>query len=183
MIEVRSGNLIDLFNPDPNKLLLSDISAALARICRFGGHTEYFYSVLHHSLNCYYESRDRGYDYETQRMALAHDFTEAFIGDSVKPLKIHLETYNKIEEIFREIIYEKYSICGDYDKLKDVDYDMSIFEARWMMKSKGEDSRWDEPSRQNPSLFVEDRIRLPQSESNIIKEFNQICDELRIFDK
>lgn len=80
-----SGRAVNLYQPEPAMIDLSDIAHALSRIQRFGGHTVVPYSVLEHSMLVarivaqYYP--------QYQLHALLHDATEAYIGDAPRPLK------------------------------------------------------------------------------------------------
>jgi hypothetical protein len=46
----RSGLLVDLFTPDPARILLTDITESLAKLNRWTGSTEAPYSVAQHSV-------------------------------------------------------------------------------------------------------------------------------------
>jgi hypothetical protein len=48
-----SGIVVDLFNPDPDTLLISDIAHGLANNCRWNGHTKHFWSVAQHCCMMY----------------------------------------------------------------------------------------------------------------------------------
>ena len=52
-IETSTGRFVDVSNPDPDTIVLTDIAYALSRIPRFSGHAlgENVYSVAQHSLN------------------------------------------------------------------------------------------------------------------------------------
>lgn len=101
-----TGRLIDLLDPAPDSLHIDDISKALSRICRFGGHSSAFYSVAQHSLLvaaiCAPSCKQWG---------LMHDSPEAYLGDVIKPLKVLLEPhYRLIEERFEKAIINRYKI-------------------------------------------------------------------------
>lgn len=77
-----SGKIINLFNVNPDDVLLSDIAHGLAYNCRWNGHTSTYYSVAEHCLRCV----DRAPD-ELKLVALFHDCEEAYWGDMIRPLK------------------------------------------------------------------------------------------------
>ena len=75
---------------------IEDIAHALARICRWTGHVESFYSVGEHSLHVCEQvlaATAELDDAERARCglwALLHDASEAYIGDVSTPLKRYL---------------------------------------------------------------------------------------------
>lgn len=85
---------IQFYPMDPRSadIRLSDIAHALAQICRFGGHTQFFYSVAQHSVLV-----SEIVPKEHALVALLHDATEAYVGDMVRPLKRNLPQYKAIE--------------------------------------------------------------------------------------
>jgi hypothetical protein len=165
MIETHSGKLINPINPDPNSIDLHDIVTSLSRSCRFGGHTSRTYTVLEHSINCCLEGRARGFDKQTQKMLLMHDASEAYLSDIVTPVKIHLKEYYKIEEVLQNAIYTKYSAFGNASQMKEVDYDIAVYEARQLMPCGAKDSRWDPPKNNAPNAIVQYRLLKSQSET------------------
>jgi len=81
-IRTASGALVDLMNPQPSDIDFRDIAHALSQICRFTGHTAFFYSVGQHSLQMVdIVSR------QAEPYALLHDAHEAFVNDLASPLK------------------------------------------------------------------------------------------------
>lgn len=49
-IRTVSGQYVDLADPDPDTILITDIAHALSQLPRFGGHLPRFYSVAQHSM-------------------------------------------------------------------------------------------------------------------------------------
>lgn len=65
-----------------------DVAAAIAKLCRFGGHCLDFYSVAQHSVLCARLVRSWGRDPRVVLQALVHDAHEAYPpGDLVSPVK------------------------------------------------------------------------------------------------
>jgi len=91
-------------DPHPDDICIWDIAHALARICRFGGHVQEFYSVAQHSVLV---SDDCS---SAPLQALLHDATEAYVGDVVRPLKYALPDYIVIEERVWEAVCEKFGM-------------------------------------------------------------------------
>lgn len=91
-ILTRSGRQFDLLNPTADMICTHDIAHALARLCRFNGHTHTHYSVAQHSLIvCSLVPQ------KDQLPALIHDATEAYLGDMTRPLKALMPEYREIE--------------------------------------------------------------------------------------
>ena len=110
-----NGVIVNLFEPDPNDILLTDIAHGLAFTCRWNGHTKTYFSVAEHCCMMHDLVPD-----DLKLTALFHDCEEAYWGDIIKPLKnlLPLEIRNKMES-FRAMIFEKFGvkeICKEVDK-------------------------------------------------------------------
>lgn len=102
-IRTISGQYVNVFEPNPDTLLIEDIAHALSNQCRFGGHLPRFYSVAQHSLLCYLIAKeDDKYD------ALMHDASEAYLLDFPKPIKLEIAQYNEIEHHLMMVLSEKF---------------------------------------------------------------------------
>jgi hypothetical protein len=77
-ILLASGRYFDLLDPLGSKFDITDIAAALGKICRFTGHCRRFYSVAEHSVMCSrYAPGSRGVVRPEMRVAcLLHDASE-----------------------------------------------------------------------------------------------------------
>lgn len=101
-----SGKKIDLLNPDPTQIELSDIAVALSRVPRFGGHTLGQWSVLQHSIAVSNLVSD-----QHKLAALLHDASEAYICDIPSPLKRLLgDAYYEVERRVQEAIGKKFEV-------------------------------------------------------------------------
>lgn len=110
-IRTVSGLYVDLLNPDPATITISDIAMALSRICRYGGHVPEFYSVADHSIYCVKMAvHDGVVDKSLLRTILLHDAAEAYLGDIVKPLKNLLPGYAELERGFERVIEQKFAV-------------------------------------------------------------------------
>jgi len=106
VFNAASGLLIDINNPTPEMICINDIASSLSKICRFGGHSNDFYSVAQHSVIV----ASLAPEYLC-REALLHDATEAYLGDVIKPLKNILgDTYEIIESKFMDVICQKFNL-------------------------------------------------------------------------
>ncbi len=67
-----------------------DVAHALARLCRYTGHTSYHCSVADHSMRVAHVVRGTGGGALQGLQALLHDAAEAYVGDVSGPLKTAL---------------------------------------------------------------------------------------------
>lgn len=110
-IRTVSGQYVDLFDPSPMTIRLTDIAHALSLINRFGGHMAHPYSVAEHSLGVSNMVLRRTGDYRAALLGLLHDAPEAYLGDMVRPLK-HQPTmghYRDVEAQMEALIFRKYA--------------------------------------------------------------------------
>lgn len=106
-----TGRRAYILSPEATDICIEDISAALSRICRFGGHTdarrEGFYSVAQHSIHVS--------KLVPSRMALQgllHDATEAYLGDVIRPLKRVLgAVYSDLEDRWWSEISRRFGVA------------------------------------------------------------------------
>ncbi len=85
-----SGRRLDLLNPSPLDVEISDIAHGLARVARWNGQTEgnHAFSVAQHSLVVEeIFRRMNACDADQSLMALLHDAPEYVIGDMISPFK------------------------------------------------------------------------------------------------
>lgn len=118
-ILVYSGDFLDVFDPSPDAIHLSDIARGLAHLCRFGGQTPYFYSVAAHSILV-----STLVPAKIRLTALLHDAAEAYIGDLPSPIKRHalLENYKAIEDRLLHVIARKFGLVYPFPQIvKDAD--------------------------------------------------------------
>ena len=91
-MQTFSGRKFYPLDPMPEEIYIEDIASALSNLCRFGGQVQKFYSVAEHSILI---SRKLGIN--CKLWGLLHDAGEAYVQDLVKPLKLALPEYKKIE--------------------------------------------------------------------------------------
>src|SRR5690606_37628785 len=89
---------------------ISDIARGLSYNSHFGGQTPLFFSIAQHCLlvcelmeECYHKP-------DMLMTGLLHDASEAYLGDIVKPLKVHLPEYVAIEKKMMSVILNKYNL-------------------------------------------------------------------------
>lgn len=78
----------------------NDIAMALAKTCRYGGHTKDFlhYSTGEHCVHMARAAIKDGYDRHGAWNVLMHDCTEGYIMDMVRPLKNRIPMYRDFED-------------------------------------------------------------------------------------
>lgn len=148
-ILTHSGKRVDLLLPDPETLDIEDVAHALARLCRFTGHTSKFYSVAQHSV-LVAESMPKGSSKALRRSALLHDAMEAYLGDCSSPLKMAMRLpsvnggllasarspYDVLEERFWASLALKYDLAYD-PAIKHADLVLLATERRDLMPAGG----------------------------------------------
>ena len=105
---------LDLADPQPEAIHLDDICRALSRIPRYNGlGTRQPWTVGQHSLLCVELARQDGIT-DSQFLAdlLAHDFTEAYIGDMVQPLKAMQPSFREVEDRVWRVIARKFGFSA-----------------------------------------------------------------------
>jgi len=124
-ISLRGGGIYDFEDPDSSVYEIEDIAHALSMICRWGGHTRFFYSVAQHS--CYACQCIRGD--EDRFSALMHDTAEAFIGDVVRPIKHHLPGYSILEHKVQREIFNRFNVPKLNEEVHKIDNALLMTEA------------------------------------------------------
>jgi hypothetical protein len=139
---VRSGLYFDLAAPRAADVRIEDIAAGLAKICRFGGHVDPFYSVAEHSVACAMAAMADRWHPGNVLAVLLHDAAEAYVGDMVKPLKIMLPEYSRIEGAVQAAIGEALGI--DFEAKRGVIqlYDHALLIAEKRALFPADKTRW-----------------------------------------
>ncbi len=110
-----SGRRLDLLDPSPLDIEISDIAHGLARVARWNGQTrgEHAYSVAQHSLLVEQIFREQNPDapLQHQLLALLHDAPEYVIGDMISPFKAVMGgAYKQIEARLETAIHLRFSL-------------------------------------------------------------------------
>lgn len=130
-IQTWSGLKFDPLNPDPEAIRIEDIAHALANVCRFTGHTNYFYSVAEHSV--YVSQRC---DPADALAGLLHDATEAYMADIAAPIKQDpiFDGYRAAERRLERVILERFGLAPVLPgSVKEADARMLATEATRIM--------------------------------------------------
>ena len=162
-MDTVSGKRICLLDPRPEDVDLDDIAHHLAMQVRFNGGIPRFYGVGEHSTNVvlgvYYSlggrapfDRDALLNMElpsgaeprrfwgTILRAGAHDGSEAYLGDCIKPLKNILSAYRILEARHMRAIHTALGFGPDEDwvvadhLIEEVDYEMFALERHILLR-------------------------------------------------
>ena len=141
MVETYTGRFVDTRRPDPATLCLEDIAHALANVCRFGGHSQRFYSVAEHAVLVSRRLEHKGYDRTVCLGAVHHDDPEAYLGDIPRPLKPLLgKAYERLTERMDTAIITALGIPDHREfhaVIKEADNWALLLEARFLLPSRG----------------------------------------------
>jgi uncharacterized protein len=105
-LAIGGGKSLDLRKPESTaeSIEMDDIATALARICRFTGHTREFYSVAQHSVLVSYLVPSA-----IALQGLLHDAAEAYVGDISSPMRSAIGGMEVVKLEFRllDLIYQR----------------------------------------------------------------------------
>lgn len=104
-MQTFTGRQFYPMDPRPEDVDVVDIAHALSMQCRYNGHVREFMSVAEH---CVLVSRL--VPAEHALWGLLHDATEAYVGDMVRPLKLHMPEYRAVEDRVMLAIAQKFGI-------------------------------------------------------------------------
>jgi len=105
-----SGRQFWPFNPQAEDIAIEDIAAALSHLCRFGGHSRYFYSVAQHCVHVADLLEAEGA--HVALYGLLHDAPEAYLLDLPRPIKRsrELAPYREAERRIMEAIRDAFDL-------------------------------------------------------------------------
>lgn len=134
-----SGRRLDLLNPSPIDIELSDIAHGLARVARWNGQTigDYSFSVAQHSVlvMALFASANPDASARDRLFALLHDAPEYVMGDIISPLKSAMGgDYRNLESRLLSAIHIRFSLPANRPAavsraIKKADRDAAYFEA------------------------------------------------------
>lgn len=133
-----SGRRLDLLNPSPLDVELSDIAHGLARVARWNGQTngEHAFSVAQHSLvvEAIFRRQNRC-NADECLIALLHDAPEYVIGDMISPFKAVVGGgYKTVEKRLETAVHLRFGLPPSTPatlkaKIKKADQVAAFFEA------------------------------------------------------
>ena len=110
-----SGRRLDILDPSPLDVELSDIAHGLARVARWNGQTQgdYPFSVAQHSVLVLelFRAANRDTDPRARLYTLLHDAPEYVMGDIISPFKTVMGgNYKEVENRLLVAIYLRFSL-------------------------------------------------------------------------
>lgn len=131
-IQTYLGRQFFPLRPRHEDIEIVDIAHALSNLCRYGGHTEWFYSVAQHCVHV-----SEVVPPEFALYGLLHDASEAYLIDVPRPIK-HSEgfsSYRAAEANLEQVIYERFGLDGNVPNcIKTADNQLLRTEQRDLMK-------------------------------------------------
>lgn len=128
--ETFTGRKFFPMDPRPDDVDIIDIAHALSMQCRYNGHVSRFYSVAEH---CVLLSGVVPEEYAL--WALLHDSSEAYVGDMIRPLKIHMPAYKEAEDRVMAAIAARFDLePGMPDVVKQADSRILLDERRALLR-------------------------------------------------
>jgi hypothetical protein len=134
-----SGRRLDLLDPSPLDIEITDIAHGLARVARWNGQTagDHAFSVAQHSLlvEAIFQLQEPAASAEQQLAALLHDAPEYVIGDMISPFKSVVGgDYKMVEDRLQRAIHLRFSLPPKLDEktreaVKQADHAAAYFEA------------------------------------------------------
>jgi hypothetical protein len=102
-----NGHRVDPFVITPDDINIQNIAHSLSMLCRFGGHTQVFYSVAQHCVRV-----SEALPKELQLEGLLHDATESIVQDLIRPIKRGIYGYSELENRVWSAISAKFGLRG-----------------------------------------------------------------------
>jgi uncharacterized protein len=104
--QTHSGRILNYQDPRLTDIDIHDVAVSLSRLCRFNGHSIFFYSVAQHSVLVSQLTPP-----EDALWGLLHDASEAFCGDMVSPLKKLVgQAYLDVEKAVMHAICDRFGL-------------------------------------------------------------------------
>ena len=126
-----SGEKVDLLNPNLGSINIVDIATGLAKVSRFSGQIDRPYSVAEHSICVAKTVYEKTEDPVIALQGLLHDASEAYMGDTPKPVKNLVQPlWGDIETAIMNAVYYKWDIP------RQMNYAVREADARWCLTEK-----------------------------------------------
>lgn len=173
-LRLRSGRYFNLLDPHPDQFTLTDIAGALAKLCRYGGQINQFYSVAEHCVWCARVARYDGRSNDIVKAVFLHDAAEAFCGDVIRPLKLLLSEYKIVEKRVESAIAQKYGVdfAAAAEYIDEIDLSMMILEKNTLFSH--DDVPWVGEERARPLGIIPMGFQPPQAEGLYLEEAEKL---------
>lgn len=174
-LQTCRGHKVNIINPRADQIFIEDIAASLSKLCRFNGNCNIFYSVAQHSVLGASLALKHN-NISLAKEFLLHDATETYVGDLIRPVKVHIPKFLEIEAGFQAAISEKFgtnvTMSLECKRLDDI---MVTWEKRDLMPNV---ETW--PNLPNIDHFKFPQIRywgFKRAEANFMKLYNSLYTE------
>ena len=181
-----SGRRLDLLDPSPLDIEISDIAHGLARVARWNGQTigDHAFSVAQHSLlvDDIFANLVENASSEWRLMALLHDAAEYVIGDMISPFKAVIGgDYKEVEQRLQAAIHMRFGLpAATPTKLKKLikkaDTIAAYFEATGIAGFSHVESVkiFGRPSGFSPQSFPVVPFATTQAQEQFLQRFEQL---------
>ncbi|HEY4201113.1 MAG TPA: HD family hydrolase [Devosiaceae bacterium] len=146
-----SGRRLDLLDPSPLDVEISDIAHGLARVARWNGQTQgdYPFSVAQHSVLVLeiFRTLNAEADAKAQLYSLLHDAPEYVMGDIISPFKAAMGgNYKDVENRLLGAVHIRFSLPAHTPaaltkQIKVADREAAYFEAVHLAGFEAEEAR------------------------------------------
>lgn len=128
-MQLVSGKRFWPFDPRVGDFDINDIAHCLGNLCRYAGHTQFFYSVAEHCVLLSYAVPP-----EYALAALLHDGSEAYCADIPKPIKRELADYQGVEDAIQQMLCDQFGIAYPFaDAIHQADKAILANEAEYCL--------------------------------------------------
>ncbi len=185
-----SGRRLDILDPSPLDIELSDIAHGLARVARWNGQTlgDFPFSVAQHSLLVLeiFKTLDPEADERALLYALLHDAPEYVMGDIISPFKTVMGgNYKEVEGRLQAAIYLRFSLgavppVALARRIKRADKEAAYFEAVRLAGFEADEARrfFGEPTVPAFDLDAFDRLIRPWPTREAFDRFVSAVEDL-----
>lgn len=137
-MQTFTGRMFYPYDMRPGDFCIEDIAHALSMLCRYGGHSQRFYSVAEHSWHV-----SRLVPPEHALAGLMHDATEAYLVDMPRPIKQGFPQYKAMEaEIWRHLAAE-FGLANEHPAdVERVDGEMLWHEMKALLRPLPPGTQW-----------------------------------------
>ncbi len=137
-IGIYGGTQFTPLKPVKEEVYITDIAHSLSNICRFNGHSKFFYSIAQHCMAVADMIKQDKLSPEMEMYGLLHDASECYISDLLSPVKACIPGYKNIEKNIEDVIYDAIGIPRptpeELKVLKKYDSIALYVEAKHLMK-------------------------------------------------
>jgi hypothetical protein len=121
-MQTYTGKKFYPMDPQVEDVDILDIAHSLSMQCRYNGHVDQFYSVAEHCVLMsnwieeeYWDAEGGGglpllEVLELSLWALLHDAPEAYIGDMIRPVKLHMPEFCDLDDRIMSVIATKFNL-------------------------------------------------------------------------